>query len=168
MNERIQLFVGLLLTGMVLLGAEIYLPGGIVGAIGAFCLLGAAVAAWGFPPPWNIIGIAGIAIVLALGIYFWVRIFPRTRAGRRLTLEADGRSFKSNDPGLAGLIGREGEAQSALRPSGIAQIGGQRVDVMAEEGWIEAGGRIKVIAVQGSRVIVRRTTPESQPTAGRS
>ena len=163
MENRLELFVGLLLAGIVLLGAEIYLPGGIVGVIGAYCLLGAAIAAWGFAPPWNIVAIAGIAIVLALGIYFWVKIFPRTRAGRRLTLEADGRQFKSNDPGLASLLGCEGEAQSALRPSGIALIDGRRVDVLTEEGWIDAGSRIKVVAVQGSRVIVRRLATETPP-----
>jgi len=43
-----------------------------------------------------------------------------------------------------------------LRPSGMAVIDGKRLDVVAESGMIAAGSAIKVIAVEGTRVIVRK------------
>jgi len=48
-----------------------------------------------------------------------------------------------------------GVALTQLRPSGTAKIGGQRVDVVAESGLIERDTEIKVVAVEGMRVVVR-------------
>jgi membrane-bound serine protease (ClpP class) len=42
-----------------------------------------------------------------------------------------------------------------LRPSGTANINGQRVDVVTEGGLIERGTAVKVVAVEGSRIVVR-------------
>ena len=51
MDPMTQLFIGLLLTGLLLIGVEIYLPGGVVGVLGAMALTGAGVVgfrAFGF------------------------------------------------------------------------------------------------------------------------
>jgi membrane-bound serine protease (ClpP class) len=57
---------------------------------------------------------------------------------------------------LAPLVGSEGVARSDLRPVGIVLIDGQRVDCITEGAMIDSGARVKVIAVEGNRVIVRR------------
>lgn len=44
---------------------------------------------------------------------------------------------------------------TTLRPSGTAVINGKRVDVVSEGAFIEAGQVIKVVAVEGLRVVVR-------------
>jgi len=54
------------------------------------------------------------------------------------------------------LVGAEGVAQTTLRPSGMAEIDGKRLDVVAESDMIERGSAIQVIAVEGSRIIVRK------------
>jgi membrane-bound serine protease (ClpP class) len=54
------------------------------------------------------------------------------------------------------LVGREGVAQTVLRPTGIGQIDGKRLDVVAESAMIERGSPIKVVAVEGSRIVVRK------------
>jgi membrane-bound serine protease (ClpP class) len=50
--------------------------------------------------------------------------------------------------------GREGTARTPLRPSGTATFGEQRCDVMSQGTYIEAGARVRVVAVNGGRVIV--------------
>jgi membrane-bound serine protease (ClpP class) len=42
-----------------------------------------------------------------------------------------------------------------LRPSGTAVINGKRVDVVTEGAFIEPGQSIKVVAIEGLRVVVR-------------
>jgi membrane-bound serine protease (ClpP class) len=42
-----------------------------------------------------------------------------------------------------------------LRPSGNAAIGDRRVDVVTEGTMIDKGTPIRVVAVEGSRVVVR-------------
>jgi membrane-bound serine protease (ClpP class) len=54
------------------------------------------------------------------------------------------------------LVGREGVAQTLLRPSGMALLDGKRLDVVAESDMIERGSAIKVVAIDGTRVVVRK------------
>ena len=57
------------------------------------------------------------------------------------------------------LLGLEGSALTPLRPAGVADIGGRRVDVVSEGAYIAAGTALKVIRVEGVRVVVRPLTP---------
>ena len=53
-------------------------------------------------------------------------------------------------------LGRTGTALSPLRPAGIAEIDGARVDVVSDGGFIDAGTTIEVTRVDGNRVVVQR------------
>jgi membrane-bound serine protease (ClpP class) len=53
------------------------------------------------------------------------------------------------------LLNGTGTALTQLRPSGTANINGQRVDVVTEGDLIERGAKIKVVAVEGARIVVR-------------
>lgn len=57
-------------------------------------------------------------------------------------------------PPLAHLAGQQGHALTPLRPAGAAMIGDARVDVVAQGRFIEANTPIKVILVEGNRVVV--------------
>ena len=46
--------------------------------------------------------------------------------------------------------------------SGIADIGGARVDVVSDGGYIDAGAEILVTQVDGNRVVVRRASPRQE------
>lgn len=158
MSESPLLFAILLLVGLFLIGAEIYLPGGVVGFLGALALLGAALIGTQFPAPWNFLSVLLILILSAVCIWMWLSFFPRSKMGRKLTLDADGSSFKPV-PDSHALTGAEGEALSPLRPAGLALLGGQRVDVVAESSWIAAGAKVRVIEVAGNRIVVREIAP---------
>jgi len=69
-------------------------------------------------------------------------------------LDRDARDWKSSDVTQQGLEGKEGVAHSTLRPAGTALIDGVRVDVVTRGEMIEAKTRIRVIAVEGNRVVV--------------
>jgi membrane-bound serine protease (ClpP class) len=53
------------------------------------------------------------------------------------------------------LLDQVGVAQTNLRPSGMALIEGKRVDVVTEGPMIEKGTSVRVVAVEGLRVVVR-------------
>jgi membrane-bound serine protease (ClpP class) len=112
-------------------------------------------------------------IVSATALYVGLKVMPRTRWGRGLVLSnpaAEGAEERptvsetaylppqggTDEAILAPLVGKEGAAQSSLRPVGVALLDGQRVDVVTEGGMIDAGARIKVVAVEGNRVVVRK------------
>ena len=53
------------------------------------------------------------------------------------------------------LEGRFGTALSDLRPSGIASIEGERMDVVADGEFIKAGTMLEVTRVEGRRIVVK-------------
>lgn len=66
---------------------------------------------------------------------------------------ADG--FQAAPQELAALAGKSGQSLSPLRPAGVALIDGQRVDVVTNGEFIEPETEVEVVAVEGSRVVVR-------------
>lgn len=53
-------------------------------------------------------------------------------------------------------LGKEGITISELRPSGIVEIDGERQDVLSEGVFIPKDTRVKVVKVEGAKIIVRR------------
>ncbi len=159
MDPSIQLFIILVVVGLFLIGAEIFLPGGVIGFLGGLSLFGAAVVGFkAFGPQGGIISALLIILLAGVCMVVWIRFFPRTGIGRTMTLSLDGKSFKSAPADLKTLVDKEGVAQSRLRPAGIARIDSHRVDVVAEGSWIESGRPIRVIRVEGNRILVREIT----------
>ena len=100
-----------------------------------------------------IIGIIGAAI----GLVLLIRLMMKTKFWDQLTSpdiqkKEDG---YSNTQGWETLDGLTGVADTDLHPSGWVKIGEQRVFVVSEGGFIDQGKEIKVLSVEGNRVLVR-------------
>jgi membrane-bound serine protease (ClpP class) len=59
----------------------------------------------------------------------------------------------------AELVGTLGVALTDLRPSGTARFGVERVDVVSDANWIEAGTQIRIVRSDGYRLVVERVEP---------
>lgn len=156
-----QLYIILVIAGLFLVGAEIFVPGGILGVMGAVALVLAIIV--GFPalsPQFGPMGglISAVCIVILVGvvIFLWIKIFPRTSLGKKMTVSTDLHDSKATEDGLEALQGKTGEATSDLRPSGFAIIDGRRTDVVTEGEMISKGSKVKVIEIEGNRVVVAR------------
>ena len=66
-----------------------------------------------------------------------------------------GKQDRSSPADIFELAGKEGITMTACRPAGVARIGASRVDVVAEGTMIDANRPVKVLRVEGNRVIVR-------------
>ena len=143
----------LIAAGFVLLAAETVLPGLIAGLLGFVCLISAVVTSY------SSLGVnAGhltlivVLIGLSIGTIAYFYLFPKTRMGRALVSHSTAGDLGAERPEL---LDQTGVAYTHLRPSGTALIDGKRIDVISEGNLIERGTSIKVIKVEGSRVIVR-------------
>ena len=153
--EPISLYLTLLLAGFVLIGMEIFIPGGVLGIFGSVAWLVAAVVGWrNFSDPWNMVSALALLLFGILTFVVWIRYFPKSRIGKSLSLDADGSDFKSHTSDEKMPVGTVGEAISDLRPSGIARFDGKRVDVVADGEWIEDGSKIKVSSTVGGHISV--------------
>jgi len=151
----VELFFMFLIAGLLLVGAEIFVPGGILGIMGGLALLGAIIA--GFVAFRGYGGWIAFSIVFLVGIamFLWIKIFPNTRIGRRMTVSTDLAASKGTQSGLQELMGRQGTALSSLRPSGFARIDGKRVDVITQGEMLSKGDTVVVVDVESNRVVVR-------------
>ena len=169
------LAITLFAMGVMLVVLEVFIPSMGLLTLSAMACFGLSV--WrayvevGAGAAWTMGIIAPILTVVVL--YFGLTYIPRTALGRGLVLYSPADEGVQVPPTISEtaalspkggtdeeesrrLIGTEGVAQSDLRPAGMVAIAGQRVDVVTEGGMIDAGARVKVVAVEGNRVVVRR------------
>ena len=147
--------IALLLAGTILIGAEIFIPGAVAGTIGGAALFGAVVVAFDISTNCGFYVLFGVFILVAFTTFAWIRLFPKSSIGQKMTLSVDGKAFKTPDPHQA-LFGKTGTTHSELRPAGYAMIDGKRIDVVSEGGIIDVNVPIRVIKVEGTRVVVRK------------
>lgn len=149
----------LTVIGLLLVFAEIYVPGAVLGTLGALCLIGAVGASYyeyGFGV--GSFMLVAISIIALASVALGLKIFPHTPLGRQLQLSSSLDS-PGDHPDFRPLIGKSGQALTSLRPSGTARIDGQRVDVVSQGGLIEKGSPITVVHTEGARVVVRAADP---------
>jgi membrane-bound serine protease (ClpP class) len=158
------LLVGL---GVVLLAAEVFvIPGfGIAGVLGLAALLGGlglSLVGAGATAMAVVEALGRVALSLVLAIVVslaLLRVLPRLPFGRRLVLDTEldvEGGYASSPEGDRRWVGKSGTAASPLRPAGLAHLDGERVDVVSDGEFIEAGEPIEVTRVDGNRIVVRR------------
>jgi membrane-bound ClpP family serine protease len=157
----------LIAAGVLILLAELLFPSGIFFIVALCAIVGGVVVTFLYSedPYTSWLTLFGVVVVLpALGTLL-LRIWPRTPMGRRLFLTAtnDDATVASMPVNveLEQLRGRIGRTLGPLRPSGVADFAGRRVDVISEGMMVEDGRWVRCIDVKAGKVIVRAVdTPE--------
>ena len=109
----------------------------------------------------NSVVISLVATLLVGGtvLFALARLFPSSPFGRRLLIPAGalpgGSVATPTGSGAVVSPAREGTAMTPLRPAGTARLGDSLVDVVTEGDFVDAGARVRVVRVEGSRVVVR-------------
>ena len=103
-----------------------------------------------------LIGLVGAVI----GLVLLVKLMIKTKFWEQLTApdtqkKEDG---YSNTFGWESLQGETGNADTDLHPSGWVRVKDQRIFVVSEGEFIEEGKEIKILSVDGNRVLVRELT----------
>jgi len=143
----------LVVVGAALLLLETMLPGLVAGILGLCCLVAAVFSSYyNFGTHTGNVVLLGLVLALVGGTALWIRVFPGTRLAKVFISQ---RIVGDLDVDKPELLHEMGVALSNLRPSGIALIAGKRVDVVTEGPMVERGTPVKVIAVEGMRVVVR-------------
>lgn len=169
--DRVEILVPLLLIaiGLALIAVEVYLiPGfnviGILGLLSLMFAVGYAFSTSGFAG--GVLTLAGALSATGMLYYVlwtsgaWQRFVLSTTVTDDAALRAKEQETRSR------YLGKEGVALTPLRPTGVAEIEEERVEVVTEGGFIAAGSRIRVVAMDRRRFFVRLATdrlPEATP-----
>lgn len=187
--------IAAIVMGMLLLGLEIFvLPGfGVFGILGILALFGGLLGTF-VPVGGHLTNAAtqqdllrgATTIVLAvitagIGVYLIARHFERVPLLDRLVLGArpddedeEGARVDAHllraaaRPVAVARVGSRGVTTTALRPSGTAEFEGRLVDVVSDLGLLDPGTTVRIVRVEGFRVVVTPEEARDESAAGPS
>jgi len=93
-----------------------------------------------------------------IGLVLLFKLMTKTKFWKKLATPdvQDHERGYDTSLGLEDMVGTEGVADTDLHPSGWATIGDKRIFVVSEGTFIEDGEKVKIIKVDGNRVVVRK------------
>lgn len=144
--------------GIILLLVEVLIPGfGIPGILGISAIIASIVLASSSIEQ----ALISIVIAIVLTIIAFILLFrfaPRNKFFKKITLST---SLKTSDGYMSSksyksYINKIGLTITPLRPSGSIEIEDTKLDVVSENTFIDVGKEVKVIKVEGNRIIVKK------------
>jgi membrane-bound ClpP family serine protease len=139
--------------------AEVFVPsGGLISICALACLIGGVAIFFHHSVTAGWIGVGIAAVMIPVVLIFAYKIFPTTRFGKSVTLTPPKRLQGDAIPDtseLKGLLGEAGVVLTPLRPVGICDFSGHRVECVAESGYVDKGKKVKVIDVESTQLTVR-------------
>jgi membrane-bound ClpP family serine protease len=152
--------IALIGAGFLLMVAELFLPhGGALATISFACIAVGVGFAFVFDPVAGLVTLLGVMVSVPISMGMMVHYGPRTPYGQRLLLPGtapeDTAAAQPHIQDLEGLRGRFGRTLSALRPAGVVDFDGRRVDTLTEGMMVEPGQWVRCIEVRAGRVVVR-------------
>jgi membrane-bound ClpP family serine protease len=148
------------LAGIGLLVLEVFLPGfglpGISGIILEFVTIWLTWANYG---PFAALGITIIILALiAIAISIALKSAARGRLSKSSLILKHSESSAEGYSATADadvFLGKEGIATTILRPAGIAEFDGVRLNVVSEGEFIAPNTKVRIEHVEGARILVR-------------
>ena len=148
------------LIGIGLMVLEAFMPGfGLPGISGIILEVVAVALTWMNHGPMAALGMTLIVLsILAIAISMSLRSAANGKLSRsKLVLndtESNEAGYRSTED-LDVFLGREGVTTTVLRPTGMAEFDGVRLNVVSEGEFIQSGTRVQIVRVEGSRILVR-------------
>jgi membrane-bound ClpP family serine protease len=147
---------GILTMGLLLVIVEMFHPGfGAPGITGLLLLMiGVVFTARNLLEASVLILI--ILLVLGVALALVLRSATKGRLSKKLILSESLKresGYVSSEE-LENYLGKEGIALSVLRPAGVAAFEGFKLDVVSQGDFISKGAKVKIIKIEGRRVVV--------------
>ena len=149
------------LSGVGFLILECFMPGfGVPGLTGCVLEVVALVLTWFAHGPLATLGLLLIVLaVLAIAISTSLRSLSEGKLGKSKIIlhetESNEAGYRATED-LDVFVGREGTTTSVLRPTGIADFDGVRMNVSSEGDFVQSGVKVRIISVEGQKILVRR------------
>ena len=157
-SSNLLALILILISGILLL-VEFFVIGMILGAIGLMLFAASILVVSGNALLYSVF----LAVILVMVIIEWV-IFVKHKKRKipflnRLILSdaTDKESGYTSFDDRSHLVGEVAVTHTVLRPSGTIRLGDERIDAVAEGSYIPSDVKVKIIFVEGTRVVVRPT-----------
>ena len=147
-------------VGIGLLVLEAFMPGfGLPGISGIVMEIVAIVLTWVNHGPVAALGLTIIVLsLIAIAISMSLRSATKGRLSRSKIIlkerESNEAGYRSAED-MQVFLGKEGETTTVCRPTGMAEFDGVKLNVVSEGDFLPAGTRVRIVQVEGSRIVVR-------------
>ena len=148
------------LVGIGLLVLEAFMPGfGLPGISGIVMEIVAIALTWVNHGPVAALGLTIIVLsLIAIAISMSLRSATKGRLSRSKIIlkerESNEAGYRSAED-MQVFLGKEGETTTVCRPTGMAEFDGVKLNVVSEGEFIPVGTRVRIVQVEGSRIVVR-------------
>ena len=144
-----------LLLGAGLMILEIFLPGFGLPGISGIVLIAAGVvlSAMSYGMLVAVVILLVVIALLALVISWVMRSAASGHVQSPIFLQEKDELCTRQD--MQVLVGKQGRTTSVLRPAGIGDFDGVRLNIVTEGGFIERGMPIEIVRVDGARIVVK-------------
>jgi membrane-bound serine protease (ClpP class) len=161
------ILIGLMVLGAAAILIEVFVPAaGLLGIGGLACIVFAVARA--YVDHGSEVGMVFLIVALVctpLLIYGALKAFPRSWVGRELILgehqERETGYASYTESMYTDLVGKNGVSLTDLRPSGMALIDKKRLSVVTAGEYIGRNEAVRVLRVEGSRIVVTRAEKTS-------
>lgn len=152
MEIWVLLGLGLLLTGL-----EIFVPGGVLGALGGLAIIAAcAVAYHNYGLQGAVATFIGAALLVCFTVLIELKILARYGLGQRLFLKSQSNGQLLDTTAQAKLIGKPATTLTKLGPTGLVDVEGKHYEAFSRDGHMPKGESLEVKAVENFRLVVGR------------
>ena len=126
-----EAIVVLIIVGFLMVAAEVFVPGMVLGLLGGLCLSGAVIVAFVYyDAVTGSLVFAGVCVLTFAGFLTWLAMFPHTAIGRRIMLQKSLVKGVGERASPSELLGAQGRSLTPLAPrwDGVhrRQEGGRR------------------------------------------
>lgn len=153
-------FLIFFIAGIALVIVEMFTPGfGISGVTGIVLLVISVILLQNL---WNaLVMTLFILCLLCVMLFAGMRSAAKGRLWRSPLVLKTSLSREEGYTGTSDMevfLGQTGETRSSLRPAGVADFNGIRLDVVSEAEFIPSGIPVRIVQVEGRRIVVRRVS----------
>lgn len=158
------------IVGVGLLVAEVFMPGFGIAGISGIVLEGVSIVLTYLKYG----GLAALGLTIVILAVIGIAISMSLRSATKGRLSKSPIILKTSETAAEGysatadmdvFLGKEGDTLTVLRPTGMAEFDGVKLNVVSDGEYIPKGTRVRVSRVEGARVVVRRVAQE-QPANG--
>jgi membrane-bound ClpP family serine protease len=152
--------IALIGAGFLLMLAELFLPhGGALAAVAFGCIAVGVAFGFIYDPFAGLVTLLGVFVTVPVSMGVVGHFWPHTPYGQRFLLPGtapeDTIAAQPHIQDLEHLKGRYGRTLSSLRPAGVVDFDGRRVDTLTEGMMVEPGQWVRCVEVRAGKVVVR-------------
>ena len=156
--------LGAFIGSLFFVGMEILSPGvGIFGVLGVLLLFGSLFYTLGATID-SVYILAGGTVLSLVLFYFVGKRLPKSRLAAKFMLTTQSTKEKgySSQSDKSKYLYQRGKTITILRPAGTIRIGKERVDAVSAGSFIERDVEVRVVEVEGTRVVVEPVPKRSE------